>query len=165
MQKENEKEFLEVLKSNRLIVKKVCCMYANADADKQDLEQEIILQIWKAFPSFQGNAKMSTWLYKVAINTAITFFKKSKKQTEGNAVCQEFYEFVEVNDDPAINEQLAAMYRAINKLSKLEKALVMLYIEDKSYAEISDILGISEVNARVKLSRTKEKLKELLKDN
>lgn len=155
----NEKEFLEMLRTNTLLVKKVCCMYSDNNDDKQDLEQEICLQLWRAYPNFKGNSKTSTWLYKVALNTAITFFKKQKKKEKGNEICTEFYELTANTDDNDQAEKLAEMHKAISSLSKIEKALVMLYIDEKPYDEIADILGISAVNARVKLTRIKEKLR------
>lgn len=158
-----EKEFLEVLRQNTLIIKKVCCLYSNSREDSKDLEQEISLQLWRSYSTFQGRSKVSTWLYKVALNTAITFLKKEKKHSEKNA-CSEFYELTTNTNDEVILEQMAEMHKAINKLSKIEKALVMLYIDEKSYDEISDILGISAGNARVKLLRIKEKLKQTVKN-
>lgn len=155
-----ENEFLEVLQTNTLLVKKVCCMYSENKEDKQDLEQEICLQLWRAYPNFKGNSKISTWLYKVALNTAITFFKKQKKKQGQNEICQEFYELSSNNEDSDQAEKLVEMHKAISNLSKIEKALVMLYIDEKPYDEIADILGISAVNARVKLTRIKEKLRQ-----
>lgn len=156
-----EKEFLEILRTNTLLVKKVCCMYSDSKVDKQDLEQEICLQLWRAYPNFKGNSKISTWLYKVALNTAITFLKKQKRQNSNNeAICHEFYELSNNTYDTEQTEKLAEMYRAISSLSKIEKALVMLYIDEKPYDEIADILGVSTVNARVKLTRIKEKLRQ-----
>lgn len=134
-------------------------MYSENDHDKQDLEQEICLQLWRAFPNFKGNSKVSTWLYRVALNTAITFFKKQKKKNGEEDVCKEFYELTASHDDEKQSERLIEMRNAINTLSKIEKALVMLYIDEKPYDEIADILGISTVNARVKLTRIKEKLR------
>ena len=157
-----ENEFLEVLRDNTLLVKKVCCMYSENAHDKQDLEQEICLQLWRAYPSFKGNSKVSTWLYRVALNTAITFFKKQKRKGNEEEVCKEFYELSTIGNDDGQTEKLTEMQKAINKLSKIEKALVMLYIDEKPHDEIADILGISAVNARVKLTRIKEKLRKTI---
>lgn len=164
MNPNTENEFLEILRSNTILVKKVCCMYSENAHDKQDLEQEICLQLWRAYPGFKGNSKVSTWLYRVALNTAITFFKKQKRKNSENEVCKEFYDLTSSTDDEAQAEKLTEMRKAINMLSKVEKALVMLYIDEKPYDEIADILGISAVNARVRLTRIKDKLRKTVKN-
>jgi RNA polymerase sigma factor (sigma-70 family) len=135
-------------------------MYSVNQADQQDLEQEICVQLWKAYPNFKGNSKASTWLYRVALNTAITFFKKQKRIEKENDACGEYYELITSDSDNELQEKLNAFYKEVEKLNKIEKALVMLYIDEKSYSEIAEILGISEVNARVKLNRVKSKLKK-----
>ena len=159
-----EKEFLDLLIANSLIVKKVCCMYFDTEEDKKDLEQEIFLQLWRAYSNFKGESKFSTWLYKVALNTAITFFKKQKRKDNEQEICQEFYEVSNNMPDIHKNEQLERLHSAISMLSKSEKAFVMLYIDEKGYDEIAEILGITPGNARVKLARIKEKLKQNIKN-
>jgi len=128
----------------------------DAAIDKEDLFQEITLQAWKAIRSFRGDALFSTWLYRVALNTAITFFKKEKKQsttyTEHLPDTTEEYNPIE--------EQVQAMYKAISSLSKIDKALVMLYLDDYSYKEMAEMLGITVTNVGVKMTRIKTKLKE-----
>lgn len=159
MKRNLENGFMSMLKENFRIVRKVCCMYADQDAEREDLQQEIYLQLWKSFPSFEGRSKESTWMYKIALNTAITFFKKGKAQNGKRAECEELYTLEIMQDESELNEQVSQMYKAINKLNKVEKALVMLYLDNKKYDEISEIMGISAVNARVKINRIKEKLR------
>jgi RNA polymerase sigma-70 factor (ECF subfamily) len=127
-------------------------------SDREDLFQEITLQAWKAYGNFRGDAKFSTWLYRVALNTAITFFRKEKKKPEiFNAdILPEQTE----EQDTVIEEQVKAMYAAIGDLSKIDKAIIMLYLEDYSYAEIGEMMGITANNVAVKMSRIKIKLKE-----
>ncbi len=126
-------------------------------AEREDLFQEITLQAWKAFTSFRGDAKFSTWLYRVALNTAITFFRKDKRQPQ--VLSAEIFPDKTDYHDP-VEEQVSAMYKAIGQLSKIDKALVMLYLEDYDYKEIGDLLGITANNVAVKMNRIKTRLKE-----
>jgi len=128
------------------------------EQDKKDLFQEIVLSAWKGFANFKGDAKFSTWLYRVALNTAITFFRKEKKHLK--TVYDDYYGDALPDTQLHENEQLAAMHKAIAELSAIDKALVMLYLEDYSYNDISDIMGISANNVAVKMNRIKTKLKE-----
>jgi len=138
-------------------------MYAYTDADRQDLFQEMVIQLWKAYPKFKGDAKLSTWMYRIAINTAITGLRKKKNSIRPYGR-ESFPE--NISDDSsgmAQEEQLQQLYKAIEQLNEIEKAIVMLYMEDRSYTEMEDILGISEGNLRVKMNRIKEKLRQLTK--
>ncbi|MBX2846029.1 MAG: RNA polymerase sigma factor [Saprospiraceae bacterium] len=163
MAKANESEFLKLYQENQGIVYKICHLYGKTEVDKQDLFQEITIQLWKAFPTFKGTAKFSTWMYRVALNTAITFFRKGKKKRSEVELNTDFARTLTYEDyDDETEQRLKLMYAAIEKLNEIEKALVFLYLEDKAYREIAATLGISEVNARVKMNRVKTKLKKLL---
>lgn len=153
-----EKEFIQLLNKHQNIIHKVCSVYMNDYAEKEDLFQEVTLQAWKAFPTFRGDAKFSTWLYRVALNTAITFYRKEKKQVP-TFNTEQLPEAVADSHNP-IEEQVQAMYKAIGELSKIDKALVMLYLEDYNYNDIGEMLGISANNVAVKMNRLKVKLKE-----
>ena len=152
-----EQEFIQAVELNQNIVHKVCNLYMDNAQDKEDLFQEITLQAWKSFTAFKANSKFSTWLYRVALNTAITFFKKEKKQSfiVATAIIPET-----ADHDTSIEEQVNAMHKAIAGLNKIDKALVMLFLEDYSYNDIGDIMGISPNNVAVKMNRIKTKLKE-----
>lgn len=162
MSEDLEKSFVKQLKDNQNIIHKICRLYTSgADAHK-DLFQEITIQLWKAFPKFRGDAKFSTWAYRVALNTAITLYRKSTRavstvdyEKQQFFISQEDYNFEE-------EEQLKLMYQAVYQLNDIEKALIFMYLEDKDYTEISETLGITEVNARVKMNRIKGKLKKIL---
>jgi len=154
-----EKEFIQLLNQNQKIIHKVCNLYMNWQEDKEDLFQEITLQAWKAFSQFRGDAKFSTWLYRVALNTAITFFRKDKKNAF-IATVSEVPELALPSDKDPIEDKTKAMYKAIAALSKIDKAIVMLYLEDYSYAEISEIIAITASNIAVKMNRIKVKLRE-----
>lgn len=153
-----ETEFISLLNQHQKILHKVCNLYMDSHADKEDLFQEITLQAWKAYGNFRGDAKFSTWLYRVALNTAITFFRKEKKT--GFVFTTDILPDVSSGDKDPIEEQIKAMYAAIGELSKVDKAIVMLYLEDYSYAEISEVMGITANNVAVKMNRIKIKLKE-----
>lgn len=151
-------EFLSLINQHQNIIHKVCNIYMHDAADKEDLFQEITLQAWNAYKSFRGDAKFSTWLYRVALNTAISFYRKEKRKPIFELSAGEFPERAEENSE--IEEQMQAMYAAIATLSKIDKALVMLYLEDYSYDEIGNMLGITANNVAVKMNRIKTKLKE-----
>jgi len=157
-----EQLFVKQLKENQNIIHKICRLYTSGEDAHKDLFQEITIQLWKAFPKFRGDSKFSTWAYRVALNTAITLYRKSTRSvqtssfdTTNHFIKQEDYNYEE-------EEQIKLMYQAVYQLNDIEKALVFMYLEDKDYHEISETLGISEVNARVKMNRIKTKLKKIL---
>jgi RNA polymerase sigma-70 factor (ECF subfamily) len=157
-----QQEFSSLITKHQKIIYKVCNLYVEDKTDRQDLFQEICLQAWKSYHLFRGDAQFSTWLYRIALNTAITFFKKEKKQVQTiyNEVLPELR-----NVDDETEEQFKAMYKAISNLNKIDKALVMLYLEDYSYIEIGETLGITPNNVAVKMNRLKLKLKEEAEKN
>jgi len=162
LNKELEHSFVGLLEKHQNIVHKVCRLYTNNQDAHNDLFQEITIQLWKAYPKFRGDAKFSTWMYRVGLNTAITLYRKNKRRintTEFEAV--QFKISAEAYDDTE-EQQLKLLYSAVKELNDIEKALVFLYLEDKNYREISETMGISEVNARVKMNRVKTKLKTIL---
>jgi len=162
LNKELEHNFVALLEEHQNIIHKVCRLYTNNQDAHNDLFQEITIQLWKAFPKFRGDAKFSTWMYRVGLNTAITLYRKSKRQI--NTQDYEGVQFkIKAEDyDDTEEEQLKLLYQAVHSLNDIEKALVFLYLEDKNYKEISETLGISEVNARVKMNRVKTKLRTIL---
>ena len=153
----SEQDFVTKLNAHQKIVHKVCNLYMDAKTDREDLFQEISLQAWKSYKTYRGESQFSTWLYRVALNTAITFFRKEKKQikTTFSEVLPELKQ-----SDNNIEEQVKAMYKSIGNLNNIDKALIMLYLEDYSYIEIGDTLGITPNNVAVKMNRLKNKLKE-----
>lgn len=162
MNKELEHKFVTELQSNQNIVHKVCSLYTNNKDAHNDLFQEITIQLWKAYPKFRGDAKFSTWMYRVALNTAITLYRKSKRQIQTQDFDNVMYKIKSDVYDDTEEQQLKLIYKAVKQLNDIDKALVFLYLEDKNYQEISETLGITEVNARVKMNRIKNKLKTIL---
>ncbi len=162
MEPKLERQFVVLLEKKQNIVHKICRLYTN-DADAHnDLFQEISIQLFKAYPKFRGEAKFSTWMYRVALNTAITLYRKSKKRIRTQDFDTVMFKVASEDYDNTVEQQLKLMYAAVKQLNDIDKALVFLYLEDKPYSEISETLGITEVNARVKMNRVKKKLKELL---
>jgi RNA polymerase sigma-70 factor (ECF subfamily) len=137
-------------------------MYFDKLEDQQDLFQEIILQLWKSLDSFEGKSEFSSWMYRVALNTAILFFKKEKRKKENYTVIKNELIDNEVYDNEK-DQQLVHFYKAVKQLTKIEKAIIILLIEGCSGKEIAENLGLSEVNVRVKIKRTKNKLQEIIK--
>ena len=162
MNKALEHSFVEQLETHQNIVHKVCRLYTNNQDAHNDLFQEITIQLWKAFPKFRGEAKFSTWMYRVGLNTAITLYRKSKRRIKTQEFDSIQFKVKADEFDDTEEEQLKLLYKAVYQLNDIEKALVFLYLEDKNYKEISETMGISEVNARVKMNRVKNKLRTIL---
>ncbi len=162
MTKELEHNFINELEANQNIAHKICRLYTNDRDSHNDLFQEITIQLWKAYPKFRGDAKFSTWMYRVALNTAITMYRKSKRRVATQDFEGVSFKISAEEYDSTTEDQLKLMYSSVKNLNDIDKALVFLYLEDKNYREISETLGISEVNARVKMNRIKEKLRTIL---
>ncbi|WP_103070025.1 RNA polymerase sigma factor [Aquimarina sediminis] len=162
MDKELEHSFVTNLEQNQNIVHKVCRIYTSDPDSHNDLFQEITIQLWKAYPKFRGDAKFSTWMYRVALNTAITLYRRSKRSIKTADLDTMNFKIKSEEYDDEVEQQLKLMYAAVKQLNDIEKALVFLYLEDRSYKEIANTMGISEVNARVKMNRVKTKLKKIL---
>tara|TARA_B100001765_G_C19482404_1_gene329489 strand:+ start:662 stop:1156 length:495 start_codon:yes stop_codon:yes gene_type:complete len=159
---ELEHRFVAQLEENQNIVHKICRLYTHDKESHNDLFQEITIQLWRAYPKFRGDSKFSTWMYRVALNTAITLYRKSKRRVRTQDYEGVSFKIQSEPYDDTIEEQLKLMYQAVKTLNDIDKALVFLYLEDKNYREISQTLGITEVNARVKMNRIKEKLRKIL---
>jgi RNA polymerase sigma-70 factor (ECF subfamily) len=159
----HESEFVALLEEHQNIVHRICRIYTQSEAEHKDLFQEISIQLWRSFDRFEGKSKFSTWMYRVGLNTAITLYRKNKKRIDTYEINEEI-NGIELDDyDPVIDEQLNWLYEEIEKFSEIDKALVLLYLENKRYNEIAETLGISTVNARVKMNRIKQRLKKMIK--
>ena len=153
------RHFLELIHSHQSIIHKICFVYCKNKADQEDLQQEIILQLWKSFPSFLENAAFSTWMYRVALNTAIN-------QTRRPGLLLDTSSSPEIPYDPSdsyhLSEEIQILYRAISRLQKVEKAIILLWLEEKSYDEIAETIGITVKNVSVRLVRIRTKLAEII---
>jgi RNA polymerase sigma factor (sigma-70 family) len=154
-----EKEFLEIVRVNQGIIHKVCSVYCDNEEDRRDLFQEILAQLWKSYPGFRHESKFSTWMYRIALNTAITSFKKWRRQPAVHRLSGENYQIADDVSSPETDENIALLKLAIARLSGIEKSIILLFLENKSYEEIADITGITQNYVRVKMNRIKTKLK------
>ncbi|SMO96768.1 RNA polymerase sigma-70 factor, ECF subfamily [Chryseobacterium rhizoplanae] len=157
-----EQEFISQIEQHKGILFKISKMYMTEKDDRDDLFQEITYQLWKAFPGFRGESEFSTWLYRIALNTAIIFLKSEKRKSfitnedfSNHIIIQEDYDYRK-------EERLAEMYKAIHQLNPIDKAFIFYYLEDFSGKQIAEQIGISEGNVRVKMNRAKNKLKDIL---
>jgi RNA polymerase sigma-70 factor (ECF subfamily) len=162
MNNQLEQTFVIQLRDNQNIIHKICRLYTSDGDAHKDLFQEITIQLWKAFPKFRGDSKFSTWAYRVALNTAISLYRKNSKSIQTSDYEKHSYFISQEDYNPEEEEQLKLMYQAAHQLNDIEKALIYMYLEEKDYTEIAETLGISEVNARVKMNRIKNKLKKIL---
>ena len=159
--KDTEIEFERLIRDHEGLIHKVCRMYAYTIEDRQDLFQEIVIHLWKSYKNFKGFSKFSTWMYRVAINTAITILRRKKDFITS----YEPEQLPHIADEKSTDdEQWLQLQEAITQLNEIEKAIVMLYMEDRSYDEMEEILGIPQGNLRVKMSRIKDKLRQLTKN-
>jgi RNA polymerase sigma-70 factor (ECF subfamily) len=155
---DHQEAFIRIIKENEGIIFKISTVYTNNEDDQKDLYQEIVLQLWKAFSQFRKDAKISTWLYRVALNTAITQFRKAKKNSNQISIDKIVLNYTE-NANTVFEERLKTLYYHIATLNDLEKGIILLYLEDKNYEEIAAITGLSVTNVGTRLSRIKQKIK------
>jgi RNA polymerase sigma-70 factor, ECF subfamily len=162
LSEEAERGFLEVLARHEQLINKVIRVYAVDSEDRKDLFQEIVYQLWRNYGSFKGESGISTWLYRVALNTAITSLRKGKRSQVHTELDDEFIASPQSCETPERGEQVRQLYFAIRSLGEVDRALVMLYLEDLSYKEIAEVLGLTEDNVGVKLNRIKTRLRVLM---
>lgn len=158
-----EQEFLSVIREYERVIYKVCYLYTTKNATLNDLYQDVILNLWKAFTKFRHECKISTWIYRIALNTCISFIRKEKNIPEIVTLTQEA-DWITEERDPLM-EMLRQLYRMINQLGQLDKSIILLYLEEKSYEEMAEITGLSVTNVATKLSRIKDKLKKMKKED
>ncbi|SHF53536.1 RNA polymerase sigma-70 factor, ECF subfamily [Bacteroides luti] len=157
--KELEQEFTACIKEYERVIYKVCYLYTTKSVTLNDLYQEAVLNIWRAFPKFRRECKISTWIYRITLNTCITFIRKEKNIPEIVSLTQEAEWLTEEED--SFREMLVELYRLINCLGQLDKSIILLYLENKDYAEIAEITGLTVTNVATKLSRIKDKLRKM----
>ena len=159
MNQSTENQFVEIIKLHQGIVHKVCGMYRHDPDDRKDLFQEIIIQLWRAFPKFRQESKVSTWIYQIALNVAISDFRKESRRPQKVELSENLMNISDNAYDSDTEEKIQQMHLAIAQLSEIEKAIVMLYFEEKDNEEIAEIVGITQNNVRVKMTRIREKLR------
>ncbi len=156
-----EKEFIALINKHKGILHKICNIYFYQNPYKEDYYQEILIRLWKSFPGFKNQSAFSTWLYKVALNTAIDIMRKQNVPLKYNKLSAAAYTIPE-HDSNVGSEKKELLYLAINQLSDVEKAIILLYLEEYNYKEIAEIIGISESNTGVKILRIKNQLIKIL---
>jgi len=159
-------KFISVVKDNQNLIFKICYSYCSNSENRKDLQQEILMQLWNSFSKFDGRVKLSTWIYRIALNTAITFYRndckhKDRKATiDASVISLSDFEYV-----PEQDEKIVMLYQFIEYLNEMDKALILLYLDDNKHKDIAEILGISETNVATKISRIKKILKEQFINN
>ena len=150
--------FVDLIKKNEGVIYKITSIYSNNKEDQKDLYQEIVYQLWKSFDSFKGNSKISTWMYRVALNTSIAHLNRGKKKIKQANVDFELLN-ISYEHDTITEERMSILYDHIKSLSTVEKGIILLFLEGKSYDEIAVITGFTKTNVGTRLNRIKEKLK------
>jgi RNA polymerase sigma-70 factor, ECF subfamily len=156
-----EKEFMELVTKNQGILHKICNIYFYRDPYKEDYFQEMLIRLWKSYPEFKGHASFPTWLYRVALNTAIDIIRKQSIRPRYIELSNNEYNIPESSSHTG-SDRSDKLYHAISTLSLVERAIIILYLEEYSYREISEIIGIKESNTGVKINRIKSQLIKLL---
>lgn len=158
MKKEKEEKFINLIDDNKGMIRMICRAYAHTDDDIDDYFQEVVIKLWETFDAFRGESSAKTWIYRITLNSCISFVRKksAKPATIPLLIDNEI-----VEEDPTDAKNTAKLYRLIDSLNRYEKALVLLWLENLSYAEIAEIMGLTVSNVSVKLTRIKEKLKSL----
>lgn len=156
-------EFHRFLNEHTAVIRKVCRLYTDHPVDFQDYFQEVVLQLWKSFGSFRGESKASTWVYRVALNVCLSQLKRRKRRITATTIDPEAaQQWADEPYDSTPDEQIRQLYAAIRRLKELDRAIILLYLEERSYEEIADILGMSLSNVGVRLNRSKKQLNLLI---
>lgn len=158
-----EGQFLTLIRQYERVIYKVCYLYTTKHASLGDLYQEVVLNLWKAYPKFRQECKVSTWIYRIALNTCISFIRKEKNIPDIVALTQEADWMTEEED--GWKEMIRQLHRMIDRLGQLDKSIILLYLEEKNYEEIAEITGLTVTNVATKISRIKDKLKKMKKED
>lgn len=159
--KEKELEFNRIVKDNKAAIFTVCYLFSKDQDEVNDLFQETLINLWRGFDGFQGKCDVKTWIWRVSLNTCLTFERKKKRRVDTLPLTMDINLFTDTDDD---TRQVQMLYRRINKLGMLDRAIILLWLENMSYEEIGEIIGISTKNVSVKLVRIKEQLKKMSND-
>ncbi len=159
---DRKRRFLELVEQNQDIVHKISALYTQNTDDRKDLVQEIVCQLWKSYQSFRGDSKFSTWMYKVALNTALLNLRRCRSSVRTESLNERHADIPAEVSDQDEHGNIGRLYGAISQLRALDRAIILLFLEQFTYREISGLVGISESNVSVRLVRIKKRLKELL---
>lgn len=153
-----EENIVDKIYENQSLINRICCSFCNNETDREDLFQEIVYRVLKSYKGFGNRSSFSTWLYRVSLNTAITFKNKKGPKTTGPEIIDTVNYSISQGPD---SSEIDTLYRAIEKLDKIDRAIILLYLEENSYAEIAEITGYSAKNISVKIVRLKRKLHDI----
>ncbi|MEQ9301483.1 MAG: sigma-70 family RNA polymerase sigma factor [Cyclobacteriaceae bacterium] len=156
----SEEFFKTFIKDQTGIITKICRAYTDNEDDFQDYFQEVALQLWRSYQNFNHQSKVSTWVYRVTLNVCLTHFNRQKKKVATVALDQIHFEPVGYDDQK--KEQVDMLYRSIRQLKEIDRAIILLYLEEKSYKEMAEILGMSVTNIGAKINRIKTQLKAII---
>lgn len=159
-----KEEFLEILTNYQGILYKVSLVYFRNSSDRDENIQEIIYQLWKSYPGLKNHNSIGSWIYAVSINTSISRIKKASRIEYRNKI-PELADASDLTEDLSMNESLEQLLNAIYKLNEIDRSIMLLYLEEKSYEEIAEIIGISKSNVGVRINRAKEVLKQNFKNS
>ncbi len=156
----NKEQFISIVRENQNLIYKICFSYCQDAESRKDLQQEILIQLWKSFETYDGRVKISTWIYRVALNTAISFYRRESKFKKKETTLNDEIIHLPDNYENSQQENISLLYGFIDEMNELDRAIILLYLDDNKYQDIADILGITETNVATKISRIKKKLKE-----
>lgn len=159
---EDEKKFINLINEHQGLIHKVCIMYESDREVRNDLFQEIVLQLWKSFPGFRGESKITTWMYRIALNTAISGYRKQTRKVKTEDLHDLHFNISEQYNTDDQEEGVQKLHHAIRRLSGIERAMVMMALDDVPYEEIAETIGITQNNVRVRMNRIREKLRKLM---
>jgi RNA polymerase sigma factor (sigma-70 family) len=158
---QDNERFISIINQHKKLIYKVCNSYCKDAEDRRDLVQEVIIRLWQAFGKYDERYKLSTWMYRIALNTAISHYRSGKRKTDNILPFNEsLLEIADNNPESELDNRVKQLYAFINKLDELNRALMILYLDDNSYREIAGILGITETNVATKINRIKQQLKQ-----
>lgn len=157
---DKQKIFKEFIEDHTGIITKICSVYTDGQEEFEDYYQEVTLQLWRSYDSFRGDAKLSTWVYRIALNVCLSQIRKKKRKVPTTTL--ENIQIAQKNDGHEKEEKITMLYRSIKQLKEAERALILLYLDDKSYKEMADILGLTVTNVGAKVNRVKTKLKNMM---
>ncbi|MFK7925279.1 MAG: RNA polymerase sigma factor [Bacteroidia bacterium] len=159
--KQNTERFLEVVENHKALIYKVAHAYCKDHEDRKDLIQEVLIQLWRSFERYDAQYKLSTWIYRIALNVAISWYRKTNSRAKLEApIAEELIYLFKDAEEAEVDENLELLQAFIAQLNKLDRALILLYLEDKSQKEIAEILGLSVSNVSTKVGRIKAKLRQ-----
>ncbi|HKC37275.1 MAG TPA: sigma-70 family RNA polymerase sigma factor [Chitinophagaceae bacterium] len=162
----DKETFVKRIQENKKIIFKICNSYCSNKHDRDDLAQEIVFNLWKSFAGFTPNYKFSTWMYRIALNVAISFYRKEMRVIQFDAYSEDLIVFAEDSDEKIeIEKNLSLLQKFILELNEIDKSIMLLYLDDKSHKEIAEITGISESNVATKINRIKNRLKSKFSNN